>query len=227
MTLALILLVGNFLTFAPRLASLFAGVALQQASQPTPADQTSPPQDQKSASPDSKSQPPAQTPSGTKSGQPTAGQPSAKKHVVHKKKTSDCTPAPTGQSTSAASATGGTSADASHSQASAPANCPPPKVTVDQGSTKETSIQLVGGPAGIQAVSERNTATEKLATAEANLKKTADWQLTASQKDMVSQIRQFMDQSRQALQAGDSERASTLAGKAQQLSEELVKPAKP
>jgi hypothetical protein len=41
---------------------------------------------------------------------------------------------------------------------------------------------------------------------------------------MVTQIHQFMDQSKTAVKDGDLERARTLAWKAQLLSEELVKP---
>jgi len=59
---------------------------------------------------------------------------------------------------------------------------------------------------------------------EANLKKLAGKQLTPNQQDMVSQTRQFMQQSKAAVEAGDLERARTLAWKAQVLSEELVKP---
>jgi hypothetical protein len=64
-----------------------------------------------------------------------------------------------------------------------------------------------------------------LATTESNLKKIAGQQLNSNQQDMVSQIRQFMEQSRAAVGDGDMERARTLAWKAQVLSEELVKPA--
>lgn len=226
MTLALILLVGNLFAPTLRLDSLLAaGLALPQAPQSSPADQP-PSQDQKPPTPDSNHQAPAQPPPETKPAPPPSAQKvSAKKHVARKKKNADCTPASAGGSSTDAAA-GGAPADASSSAAKAPESCPPPMVVVDQGSTKEPTIQLVGGPAGAQAANQRNTANEKLATTEANLKKTADWQLNANQQDMISQIRQFMEQSRKALQAGDSERASTLAGKAQQLSEELVKPEK-
>ena len=65
-----------------------------------------------------------------------------------------------------------------------------------------------------------------LESTEANLKKIAGRQLTPNQQDMVNQIRQFMDQSKTAAEAGDLERARTLAWKAQLLSEELIKPEK-
>lgn len=62
-----------------------------------------------------------------------------------------------------------------------------------------------------------------LGTTDANLKKISGRQLSPSQQDMVTQIRQFMDQSKHAVAAGDLERARTLAWKAQLLSEELLK----
>jgi hypothetical protein len=63
-----------------------------------------------------------------------------------------------------------------------------------------------------------------LESTEANLKKIAGRQLRQNQQDMVNQIHQFMDQSKTASDAGDLDRARTLAWKAQLLSEELVKP---
>jgi hypothetical protein len=65
-----------------------------------------------------------------------------------------------------------------------------------------------------------------LDTTEANLKKIGDRQLNTEQQDMVTQIHQFMTQSKAAVGDGDLERARTLAWKAQLLSEELVKPEK-
>ncbi len=65
-----------------------------------------------------------------------------------------------------------------------------------------------------------------LGATEQNLKKIAEMQLSEDQQDMVTQIRQFMEQSKTAVAAGDTERARTLAWKAQLLSEELVNPAK-
>ena len=59
-----------------------------------------------------------------------------------------------------------------------------------------------------------------------NLKRAADMQLSAAQQDTVSQTRQFMEQSKAAMAAGDFERARTFAWKAQLLSEDLAKPEK-
>jgi hypothetical protein len=94
-------------------------------------------------------------------------------------------------------------------------------VIVRQGGTSDTSIQLAGGAAKAH---QNDTANQMLATTQANLKKIAGQQLTSNQQEMVSQIRQFMEQSKAAVGDGDAERARTLAWKAQVLSEELVKP---
>jgi len=97
---------------------------------------------------------------------------------------------------------------------------------VRQGGASEPSVQLAGGASGGQTTHERDTAKQMLGSTEANLKTIAGRQLTPNQQDMVNQINQFMDQSKAAVDAGDLERARTLAWKAQLLSEELVKPEK-
>jgi type VI protein secretion system component VasK len=94
---------------------------------------------------------------------------------------------------------------------------------VRQGGSSEPSIQLAGGTA-VDQTSHQHDTDEMLGETNTNLKKIADRQLTPSQQDMLSQIRQFMDQSKTAVEAGDLDRARTLAWKAELLSEELVKP---
>lgn len=59
---------------------------------------------------------------------------------------------------------------------------------------------------------------------EDNLKKVTGTQLSAAQQNSVSQIRQFVKQSGEALKAADYERAHTLAWKAKVLSDDLVTP---
>lgn len=65
-----------------------------------------------------------------------------------------------------------------------------------------------------------------LGMTETNLKKVAGQQLSTTQQDSVTQIREFMEQSKAALAAGDMDRARTLAWKAKLLSEDLAKPQK-
>jgi ABC-type lipoprotein export system ATPase subunit len=95
---------------------------------------------------------------------------------------------------------------------------------VRQGGTSDNSIQLAGAGPGTSA-NQKDTANQMLAATESNLKKISAQQLSSDQQQMVSQIRQFMEQSKAAVGDGDLERARTLAWKAQVLSEELVKPA--
>jgi len=242
MTLAAVLFLGAL--SAAVASPVAAGVAQASTQSPSAiAPANSPSQNQNP--PSSSSQPPSQNPapqSSPATSQAQTSTPSAAKapagqnhpqpaHPVrHKKKpaNSDCTSAAVASGTSSSAPSDATQANASsgtHSATpSAPANCPPPKVIVRQGGTKETSIQLAGGAGGDQAVQQRATANQMLDATEENLKKIEGRQLTASQQDVVSQIRQFMAQSRSAVKAGELDRARTLAWKAQTLSEELIKP---
>jgi uncharacterized FlaG/YvyC family protein len=81
----------------------------------------------------------------------------------------------------------------------------------------------VEGTTAEQVVHQRSTDQLTVATEE-NLRKIAGRQLNPSQQEMVSQIKQFMEQSRTAVAAGDLERGHNLALKAHLLSDELVKP---
>ena len=91
------------------------------------------------------------------------------------------------------------------------------------GSTDDPTIQLSPGLTQQQASSQRQNTDQLLASTDANLKKVADRQLTASQKDTADQIRQYAQQAKAAVAAGDLERGHNLAVKAHLLSEELVK----
>jgi len=157
---------------------------------------------------------------------------STSKRPIHKRRLagSGCdaakTPAPGTAPSAGSSGATVPAGDASAQNAATPAppkNCPPTKIIVRQGGTSEPSIQLAGGTGGDGASQERDT-NQMLGTTEDNLKKAAGQQLSASQKDSVTQIQQFVAQSKRALAAGDMERARTLAWKAQLLSEDLLKP---
>ena len=101
--------------------------------------------------------------------------------------------------------------------------CPPPKKVVRNGGSEEPKVQLRGGTDAEHASHQRSTEELRVATEE-NLKKMAGRQLNSSQQEMVSQIKQFMEQSKTAAAAGDLQRGHNLAMKARLLSEELVKP---
>ena len=95
-----------------------------------------------------------------------------------------------------------------------------------EGGAAEPSIQLAGGPATGQSSQQKDAAIQLLGSTEENLKKISGRQLSSDQQETVTQIQQFMQQSKTAAANGDSERARTLAWKAELLSEDLVNPQK-
>lgn len=101
--------------------------------------------------------------------------------------------------------------------------CPPPKKVIHNGGSDEPTIQLIGGSPAEQASNERSTEQLSAATQE-NLNKIAQRQLTPGRQEMVNQIKQFMEQSKTAVAAGDAKRGHNLAQKAHLLSQELLKP---
>jgi|HubBroStandDraft_6_1064221.scaffolds.fasta_scaffold218345_1 hypothetical protein len=122
----------------------------------------------------------------------------------------------------AALANSGSSNSATSSAAQKP--CLPPKKVVRNGGTDEPTIKLTGETTAAQASQERATTDQLNASTEENLKKIADRQLASSQQEIVTQVQQFVDQSKKAVAAGDLERAHNLALKARLLSDELLKP---
>jgi DNA topoisomerase IA len=85
-------------------------------------------------------------------------------------------------------------------------------------------VELKGDTSTEQASYERFTTEQLTAATEENLKKIAGHELSATQQEMVSQIKQFMEQSKSAVTEGDLNRGHNLAVKARLLSDELVKP---
>lgn len=83
-------------------------------------------------------------------------------------------------------------------------------------------MQLTGSDPAKQA--SQGTAAQLLEATQENLNKLAGRQLNADQQQILSQIHEFMEQSKQADAAGDLERGQNLASKARLLSDELVKP---
>jgi hypothetical protein len=157
----------------------------------------------------SSQEPPAQPPSAPAQTSPDETKPTPKPHHRKRKSTVNCTtaaPAPNSAEDSAASTP-----------------CPPRKKVVRHGGSEEPAVQVTGGTSAEQAVHQRSTEQLTAATEE-NLKKIAGRQLNTSQQEMVSQIKQFMEQSKTAAAAGDLDRAHSLDLKAYLLSEELVKP---
>lgn len=231
MTLALILLYGLFAAnpAAPARASTPSQSAAQSAPEAAPSGNQQ--QNPKAASvPASENKPASSSSQTTK--RPSAS--AAQKHV-HKKRPaiSDCDAAPAnpkaGSGSDAKPAASPSTTDASPpppKSGDPPKNCPPPKIVVRQGGAIEPSIQLAGGPPTAQTSDQKNAAIQLLGTTEENLKKISGRQLSSEQQDTVTQIQQFMQQSKAAAANGDAERARTLAWKAELLSEDLVNPQK-
>lgn len=205
MNLAVILFLGT---------SSLLGTSLYS---PAQTQTQSTPQEKSTPGADAQGQALPQAPSPAAPGTVTEKKPASKPHHKKKYAAADCnatTPAPTNGSKGANTA--------KPANSSAPSNCPLPKVIVKQGGTTEPAIQLVPGAKSPQ---NRDTA-QKLQTTEENLKKVESTNPDSNQQDMIKQIRQFVEESKSATASGDLDRASTLAAKAQLLSEELVSPQK-
>jgi hypothetical protein len=182
------------------------GAAIQQPSKAT----TDPSTPQATQSPQ-----PAPSATGSTSTTTTQAEPATQRR--RKKKTAPCSTSPAALNTTPGNATSA----AGNGTTSKP--CPPPRKVVKNGGSEEPSIQLVGGTNADQASQQRSTEQLTVATDE-NLKKIAGRQLTPAQQDMVNQVKQFMDQSKAAVAAGNAERGHNLAQKANLLSQELLKP---
>lgn len=222
---AILFLSISSLTLAdPGLMARFASPSDSFADAPVAQEQTAQhPTQPEATKPSSAQSPSAQAPARD----PKSG---AKK-VRSKKRVGSptvCDPAPA-NSNVPASNPATTSPQPAGAQSSAatdpPKNCPPEKTIVRKGGITEQSIQLAGGSAGDQA-QKRDAANQMIAATEQNLYKLTGRQLSNSERDSVIQIRQFVDQSRTALTAGNLERAQTLAWKAKLLSEDLIDPKK-
>lgn len=175
---------------------------------------------------------PAETPKSSSAQSPGTQAPASPAKKVHHKKKGDppgaCDPAPANSNapgSSPATASPQPGGAQSSSATDPPKNCPPEKTVVRQGGITEQSIQLAGGSAGDQA-QKRDAANQMIAATEQNLYKLTGRQLSNAERDSVIQIRQFVEQSRTALTAGNLERAQTLAWKAKLLSQDLIDPKK-
>ncbi len=99
----------------------------------------------------------------------------------------------------------------------------PDKKVVRNGGTADPVVQLTPGMSKEQASSQRQNTSQLLAATDNNLKQISARPLNSSQQDSVSQIRKYMEQAKEAEQAGDVDRARNLASKALLLSDDLVK----
>jgi len=195
------------------LAAILAVCLLSVLSTGSPSTLTIASQTPESQAGGSSQAPPAQpSPTPTPPTQDTRNPPKPAPKPHHRKKTT----------TPTCSAAAPAPNSAVNSAASQP--CPPPKKVVRNGGSDEPAVQLTPGANAAQASYERFTAEQLRVATEENLKKLEGHQLNASQQEMVSQIKQFMEQSKKAVAEGDVDRAHNLALKAHLLSDELLKP---
>jgi outer membrane biosynthesis protein TonB len=100
---------------------------------------------------------------------------------------------------------------------------PPSRVVVPEGgAAPAASDEILASVPHDEALHQKWNSAQLLEATETNLR-TLTRSLTADEQAMVRHIRSYMQQSRDATQAGDGERAYNLAVKAHLLSEELVK----
>ena len=208
--------------------SLAAGIVLvsepgQSAPSGTPADSPTPPQGQDSSTApqqaEKPSAPSSQPAPASTPAQSSQAPPTTHKGRWHKKKRAATTDWP--HSTGAAK---GSEPAAATDSPKASGGCSPAKTVVRNGGTSEPTVQLKGSGSTGRGSHEGDTTEKLLASTADKLKKTEGQQLSSSQQEMVTQIRQFMDQSKAAAAAGDLNRARNLALKANLLSDELAKP---
>jgi len=213
------------------ISSLTSGLVAQSAQQSASSANAPVAQEQTTQHPTPETTKPSSTQSPSAPAPASNPKANAAKKVHSKKKVvpaAACDPAPANSNsagsnpaTASAQPAGASSSPATDAQK----NCPPEKTIVRKGGISEQSIQLAGGSTGDQA-QKRDAANQMIAATEQNLYKLTGRQLSNAERDSVLQIRQFVDQSRTALTAGNLERAQTLAWKAKLLSEDLIDPKK-
>jgi hypothetical protein len=159
------------------------------------------------AQPDAQSAPPPSSDQSQPAKQTTSPCPETSPPATAGNK--DCTPAASNPDTKAPRKASGTS---------------PKKKVVRNGSTTEPAVQIAPSVPGRQASKALRTTDRLLATTDANLKKLSARNLTPAQEATVTQIKNYMEQSRKAADNGDPQRAYNLAHKANLLSTELASP---
>jgi hypothetical protein len=104
----------------------------------------------------------------------------------------------------------------------ASATSAPTKTVVRNGGAADPTVDLSPGLSPQQASNQAESTNQLLASSDANLKKIAGRQLSASQQDTVKQIKSYMEQANAANKDGDVQRAHNLAVKANLLSADLA-----
>ncbi|PYT98951.1 MAG: hypothetical protein DMG38_13775 [Acidobacteria bacterium] len=105
----------------------------------------------------------------------------------------------------------------------APAPSPAPTAPVADADKTPEAPTIAPQLTQQESAAAQQETNESLSVAEKNLAATRGKKLSPSQSDLVSKIKGFLKDAREAAQAGDWARARNLAKKAQVLSEELVR----
>jgi hypothetical protein len=220
MTLAVVV---SFLAFfcTPAVLGTTPNWAQSAAQEPASAKTAdSPSQPDKDSSKPQNQQSATQTPSDQNKPAVKTGTHKVKKKKIKKAVAAKCADAaPAGSNplppSSSAGGTGSATAPSS--------SCPPPITVVHDGGAADPAIKLTGSTEGAQP-SAKHAPDQLVVSTEENLKKVEGRELNPSQKEMLTQIHQFLEQSKAATAAGDIDRGHTLAMKAHLLSDELTKP---
>jgi type IV secretory pathway VirB10-like protein len=99
----------------------------------------------------------------------------------------------------------------------------PPRVVIQEGGANPGSGQVSSGAPSDGGATAQSSTQQLLDSTENNLRNITKYQLSSDEQSMVSQIRDYMKESRDATKDGDSVRAHNLALKARLLSDELMK----
>lgn len=103
-------------------------------------------------------------------------------------------------------------------------NPAPPAASAPAGDAEKPEAPTIAAQLSKEeSAAAKQETNQSLDIAEKNLASTRNKQLNATQSDLVSKIKGFLKDAREAAKAGDWARARNLAKKAQVLSEELVR----
>jgi hypothetical protein len=109
-----------------------------------------------------------------------------------------------------------------HTHAVTPSDSNQTKTIVRNGSTPDPIVAISPGVSNQETSQKLDTTNQLLDRADTNLKQIAGRQLSPAQEDTVKQIKVYMQQAKTAAQAGEVDRAYTLANKADMLSVDLL-----
>ncbi len=201
-------------------ALLTSGVQAPQP-QPTPAQQD-PSQAAQQPTPEQSKPAGQEQQQETKPGQPATPQPAPAQAPPEQPGTSQTSPATTTGNQAPPPSTQSKKKQRRHKRVAKPSDAPT-RTVVREGGTSESIVQLSPRMTEEQASHQRQRTSQLLASTDANLKRISERQLKPNEQEMLSQVRNYIEQARAAVAAGDLRRGRNLALKAHLLSDELVR----